>query len=122
VVLVDERANAAQRDALVAFARNQAGKAGQQVVRVDTAPIKVSLDLQTLSGSVVAGREVRLATRKAKATDCICTNEVAYYPPLTRLENFVAGVSTEAEFNGRSLGSRWSSPNSRSAYMGIFAE
>jgi len=122
VVLVDERANAAQRDALVGFARRQAGKAGETVVRVEATPIKMTLDLQTLTGSVVAGREVKLATRKAKPSDCICTNEVAYYPPLTRLENFVAGVSTEAEFKGRGLGTRWSVPNSRSAYMGVFAE
>lgn len=122
VVLVDDRANPAQRDALVGFARSQAGKAGEKVVRVEATPIKMSLDLKTLSGSLTAGREVRLATRKAKPTDCICTNEVAYYPPLARLDNFAAGVSTEAEFNGRGLGSRWSAPNSRSAYMGLFSE
>jgi len=122
VVLVDTRANAAQRDALVGFARQQAGKAGETVVRVESTPIKMSLDVQTLTGSLVAGKEVKLVTRKAVPTDCICTNEVAYYPPLTHLENFVAGVSTEAEFKGRGLGSRWSMPNSRSAYMGLFAE
>lgn len=122
VVLVDEKANPAQRDALVQFAKQRAGKAGEAVVRVDSAPIAMSLDLQTLSGSLVAGREVKLATRKAKPTDCICTNEVAYYPPLSPLQNFVVGVSTEAEFKGRGLGTRWSSPNTRSAYMGLFTE
>jgi len=67
-----------------------------------------------------AGKSVKLATRKAKPSDCICTNEVAYYPPLAKMQNFAAGVSTEAEFKGRGLGTRWSMPNSRSAYMGVF--
>lgn len=122
VVLVDDRATPAQRDALVGFARRQAGKAGESVVRVEAAPIQMTLDLQTLSGTMTAGRQVKLSTRKAKPSDCICTNEVAYYPPLARLENFAAGVSLDAEFKGRGLGSRWSAPNSRSAYMGLFAE
>ena len=77
------------------------------------------------SFSAKAMREIAYARNivpTVRATDCICTNEVAYYPPLTRLENFAAGVSTEAEFKGRGLGSRWSAPNSRSAYMGTFAE
>ncbi|MFM7072968.1 MAG: DUF1326 domain-containing protein, partial [Planctomycetota bacterium] len=116
LVIVDDRANPAQRDALVAFAKKQTGKAGRSVVRVETQPIEVSVDPGTLVGKVKAGTWVNVLTRKARPNDCICTNEVAYYPPLTSLKYFAAGVCTESEFRGRGLGNRWSLPNSRSAY------
>jgi hypothetical protein len=119
-IIVDEKATDEQRAALVEFAKEHAGKAGQGVVRVDTAPISMSLDTADLRGSLSAGKMVKLSTRKAKATDCICTNEVAYYPPLAKMERFAAGVSVEAEYKGRGLGTQWSTPGSRSAYMGEF--
>lgn len=119
-ILVDERATGEQREALVAFAKEHAGKAGQNVVRVDASPITMSLNTGTLSGNLQAGKSVKLVTRKAKKGDCICMNEVAYYPPLTRVTNFAAGVATEGEFSGKGLGTSWSVPQSRSAYMGTF--
>jgi hypothetical protein len=105
---------------LVAFAKKQTGKAGRSVVRVETQSIEVSVDPGTLVGKVKAGTWVNVLTRKARPNDCICTNEVAYYPPLTSLKYFAAGVCTESEFRGRGLGNRWSLPNSRSAYLGEF--
>lgn len=119
-VIVDKRATPQQREALIAFAKEHAGRAGREVVRIDDAAIQMSLDLGSLAGYLEAGKMVKLATRKAKATDCICTNEVAYYPPLAKLQNFAAGVSVEAEYKGRGLGTTWSTPNSRSAYMATF--
>ena len=119
-IIVDERATGEQRDALIAFVKDHAGRAGKDVVRVDAAPINMSLDTAELRGNLQAGELVKLTTRKAKATDCICTNEVAYYPPLTKLDRFAAGVSIEAEYKGKGLGTTWSTPNSRSAYVGEF--
>lgn len=119
-IIVDDKASDAQRTALVAFAKQHAGKAGREVVRVDAAPIQMSLDTHELKGNLAAGQIVKLSTRKAKSTDCICTNEVAYYPPLAKVDQFAAGVSIEAEYKGRGLGTSWSTPNSRSAYMGTF--
>lgn len=119
-IVVDEKASAEQREALIAFAKEHAGRAGKEVVRVDSAPIEMSLDLGTLDGHLKAGKIVTLGTRKAVKTDCICTNEVAFYPPLAKLQNFAAGVSTEAEYRGRGLGTTWSTPGSRSAYMATF--
>jgi hypothetical protein len=121
VVYVDERANSQQREALVDFVKEHSGKAGKAVVRVDAAPIKMSLDTNSLVSTLEAGKAVKILTRKAKEGDCICKNEVAYYPPLAKVDNFAAGVTVEGEFNGRGLASRWSTPESRSAYMGTFA-
>jgi hypothetical protein len=63
---------------------------------------------------------VKLSTRKAKPGDCICSNELAFYPPLAKVDRFVPGVSLEAEYKGRGLGTSWSTPDSRSSYMGEF--
>jgi hypothetical protein len=119
-IIVDEKATDEQRAALVEFVKDHAGRAGKEIVRVDAAPISMSLDTAELRGNLQAGELVKLTTRKAKATDCICSNEVAYYPPLAKVDRFAAGVSIEAEYKGKGLGTRWSTPNSRSAYMGEF--
>jgi hypothetical protein len=119
-IIVDAKATPEQREALVAFAKEHSGRAGQEVVRVDVAPIQMSLDSGELRGRLIAGNLVKLETRKARPTDCICSNEVAFYPPLAQVERFAAGVSIEAEYNGRGLGATWSTPCSRSAYAGEF--
>ena len=119
-ILVDDKATEEQRDALVAFAKEHAGRAGKKVVRVDSAPITMSLDTGSLEGNLKAGKAVKLVTRKAKKGDCICMNEIDYYPPLAQITNFAAGVATEGEFSGKGLGTSWSIPQSRSAYVGTF--
>jgi hypothetical protein len=121
VVFVDDRADDQQRDALVSFARQHAGRAGEAVVKVESMPITMSLDEFELKGQLEAGKCVKMETRAARQGDCICSNERAYYPPLAKVENFAPGVTTEGWFSGRGLGSRWSTPNSRSAYMATFA-
>ena len=119
-IIVDAKATPEQREALIAFAKDHTGRAGKEVVRVDTVPIQMSLDSTDLRGHLQAGELVKLTTRKTKPGDCICSNEVAFYPPLTQLERFAPGVSIEAEFKGRGLGATWSTPESRSAYVGEF--
>lgn len=121
MIVVDENATPPQRDALIGFATQQAGKAGQDVVRVITAPISMDLDLVGLTATLRAGECVRLLTRTARPGDCICSNEVAYYPPLARVENFVPGVTVDGRVSARSLGTSWSIPDTRTAYMATFA-
>lgn len=120
VILVDERATSEQRSALVDFAKEHSGLAGKVVARVDSSPIKISLNQHDLVAKLDAGKSAKILTRKAREGDCICRNEVAYYPPLAKVDNFAAGVTVEGEFNGRGLSTRWSIPQSRSAYMGTF--
>lgn len=119
-IIVDEKATAEQRDALVAFAKEHAGRATDKVVRIDAAPIEMSLDTIELTGSLKAGNSVKLVTRKCGEKDCICCNEIAYYPPLAQVTNFAPGVAIEGQFTGKGLGTNWSVPQSRSAYMGTF--
>jgi hypothetical protein len=119
-IIVDSKASAEQRDALISFVKDHTGRAGKEVVRVDAAPISMSLDTAELKGSLKAGDVVKLTTRKARPGDCICSNELAFYPPLAQVDRFVPGVSIEAEYKGRGLGTTWSTPDSRSSYMGEF--
>ncbi len=121
IVLVDEKASKRQQTALISFAKQHGGRAGTAVVRVDRKSINMSLDTVELNGKLTAGKEVVLNTRKARLGDCICSNESAYYPPLAKIDNFAPGVTLQGEFKGRGLGTQWSTPGARSAYMGTFA-
>ena len=83
-------------------------------------PIEMELDNAKLTGNLQVGKLVTLKTRKARPQDCICSNESAYYPPLVKLAGFVPGVTIEGDVSARALGSRWSIPDSRTAYLGKF--
>ena len=120
IVYVDEEATAKQQLALVDFAKSQIGKAGHDVVEVRRAPIAMELNFSNLTGSLQVGSFVKLQTRRARPDDCICSNESAYYPPLAKLAGFAPGVTLEGDVSARALGSRWSIPDSRTAYLGRF--
>jgi hypothetical protein len=120
LIVVDEDASPEQRNALVAFAKEQAGSACKSVKKVETAPIEMKLDTFELHGSMKAGDFAELSVRKAGDGDCICSNETGYYPPLVSLENAVPGVTTEGAVTARALKTRWDIPGTRSAYMGTF--
>ena len=83
-VIVDSKATAKQREALLTFVKEHTGRAGREIVRVDSAPIQMSLDTAELKGNLKAGEVVKISTRKAKQGDCICSNEVQFYPPLAQ--------------------------------------
>ncbi len=119
-VIVDSKATAKQREALLTFVKEHTGRAGREIVRVDSAPIEMSLDTAELKGNLKAGEVVKISTRKAKQGDCICSNEVQFYPPLAAMDRFAAGVAIEAEYKGNGLGAIWSTPESRSVYVGEF--
>jgi len=120
IVYVDEKATDDQHAALLKFVRKHTGRAGRSVVRVTKAPIEMSVNEDRLDARLDVGKAVKVVARKARPDDCICSNESAYYPPLAKVSFFAPGVTTVNEFKGRGLGSRWSTPGARSAYMAIF--
>lgn len=122
VILVDEQANTEQREALADFAKQQAGKLAGTVVRVEALPIDMKLDHVEMVASLKAGDEVSMTTRKLKAGDCVCTNEEIYYPPLTKVENSAPAFTLDGSFSGKGLGSTWSAPETRSAFLATFGE
>jgi hypothetical protein len=121
LVMIDHRADSRQREALVEFLRAQVPGIVENAERIVPTSIHMDLDTEQLDGYLQAGESVRLVTRRARAGDCICSNETGYYPPLAPLESYVPGVTTEGQVTARPLGTTWSIPQSRTAYMGTFA-
>ncbi|HXJ94283.1 MAG TPA: DUF1326 domain-containing protein [Terriglobia bacterium] len=123
ILIVDQRANAAERNALEGFVRSEAGKLVGDVVRVETAPIQVSVGQGDEHGSVSveAGKLVRIRTRSLCAGDHICGNEEVYYPPLVRTAHAMPAFTLEDAFHGQGLGTAWTRADARSAFVGTFA-
>jgi hypothetical protein len=121
VILVDARATPQQRDALVDFVKTRAGKVAGDVVRVDSLPIEMELDHINMVGKLKAGSEVEILTRKLNSKDCVCTNEVTFYPPLSKVDNSAPAYTVDGRFDGAGLNVRWSAPKSRSAFLATFA-
>jgi hypothetical protein len=120
VLILDERANSQQRQALVEFVKSAAGPLVKDVVRLDTAPI--ALEMSGAHGSVklVAGNLARVATRGLCQGDHLCGNEEVYYPPLTKLAHAMPAYTLNAAFTGQGLGEVWNRSDARSAFVGSF--
>ena len=121
IVVVDRSADPQQQAALKDFVLSQTGIRADDVADVQRAEISMQFDVDNLSATVTVGDIAHLETRKARKGDCICSNESAFYPPLTKLLAFAPGVTIEGEVTARRLSTRWSIPDSRTAYMGLFS-
>ena len=125
VLIVDSRADATQRLALQSFAKRMGGDLLQDVVRVDYQPIQFHLqdnDLHSMVASMTAGPEAKIETRPLGEADHICRNEEVWYPPLTKLSHAMPAYSVAHSFYGEGLGTKWSNPYKRSAFLGTFVQ
>lgn len=121
VILVDEQASLEQRAALVSFVKQHAANVVGDVVRVSALPIDMQLDHVEMVGLLTAGSEVELTTREMGEGDCVCTNEVVFYPPLADVQNSEPAFTVAGRFAGRGLGTQWSIPSTRSSFLATFA-
>ncbi|MEX2140803.1 MAG: DUF1326 domain-containing protein [Pirellulales bacterium] len=126
VLIIDKAANAKQRDALVRFARQQAGSVLGKTVKVETAPIAVDVCLAGCAkdgcASVRAGKLVEIETRCLGGDDHVCGNEELYYPPLTKVAGARAAYTVAGAFRGEGLDTQFNEANRRSAYLGAFSD
>jgi hypothetical protein len=125
VMLVDEQATQAQREALVSFAEHMGGKLVSSVVRVIPTTIEMNVlrDHDHHGQAVLrAGTFAEIQTRALNEGDHSCGAEVTYYPPLTKLEHSMAAVATTDQYQGPGLGVDWDRHGKRSAFVGSFAE
>jgi hypothetical protein len=125
VMLVDEQATPAQREALVSFAEHMGGKLVSSVVRVIPTTIEMNVlrDHEHHAQAILrAGSFAEIQTRALNEGDHSCGAEVTYYPPLTKLEHSMAAVATTDEYQGPGLGVDWDRHGKRSAFVGTFAE
>jgi hypothetical protein len=123
VLILDEKASAAQRTALTRFAKQMSGDLLQDVVRTEIQPISFTIEgsVHEAKATVVAGNLARLQTRAIQDIDAIChSNEGIWYQPLTKLEHAMPAYALAHKFAGEGLGATWSSPEKRSAFVGTF--
>jgi Protein of unknown function (DUF1326) len=120
IIIVDESATARQRDALAQFASQYAQHAGE-TVKVVSAPIHMSVDHFEMVAKLKAGSYARVVTRKLGDRDCVCSNEKAFYPPLCDVKNAAPALTVEGQFSGPGLGTQWSNPSTRSAFLASFS-
>jgi hypothetical protein len=122
VVIVDSKANAAQREALVRFAQQQGGQLLQNIVKVEAASININgCPCKENACFEVDATVANLKTRCLDAAhDKVCGNEFAFYPPLANnVKTIPAGV-VEHAFRGTGLGETWSDSDRRAGYVGSF--
>ena len=123
VLIVDSRANAAQRTALESFAKAQAGNLLANVVQVDYVPIELTVQnnsVHSATAKLTAGSLAEIRTRALSELDHVCGNEEVFYPPLNKLEHAMPAYTEADSFQGEGLGETWSTPRRRSSFVGTF--
>lgn len=120
VLLVDEKASAEQQEALMAFVRNSAKDLSRNIVNVERVPFELKNDHIDNVGVFKAGKLAEIRTRKLQKGDCVCTNEVVYYQPLTEIDNASPAYSLKLSWQGEKLGTRFTNRGIRSAFLGTF--
>jgi hypothetical protein len=123
VVVVDQKAGAAQQKALVEFAQAMSGQLLKNVVRVEVAPIRVELtghDGHYTNATVQAGDIAGVRTRSIGNKDHLCGNEEVYYPPLAEMTHAMPAVAELDQYRGDDLGVSWTVHGKRSAFVGSF--
>jgi hypothetical protein len=123
VVIVDERANPEQRLALKSFAQRMGGDLLQDVVKVNYDKIDLAFEGNNLHGAkatLTAGTLAKIQTRAINEGDHLCSNEITWYGPLTKLDHAMPAYAMAHSYNGKELNTTWSSPEKRSAFVGQF--
>ena len=124
LIIVDDKATGAQRDALVQLARREGGELIRNVIAVNSAPIELTVGECKEGGcsSLIVGKVARIETRCVDPHhDKICGNESAFYPPLSKDVEAQTAVALEHSFQGKGFNETWKDANRRGAYVGSFA-
>ena len=119
VVLVDERANAVQRQALLNMARNLAPSVVQSVVETRAVPITFKRAGDNVKVQA-AEASLDVVTGVPHSPNC---GALKWFEPLARTENAEIGVTLSQEWSGTALGPRWRqvSDDKRSSFVGKFS-
>ncbi len=123
VLIVDAKASDLQRAALIQFAKKMGGELFADVVSVEVRPINLTFadnNLHSVRAKLTAGELASIETRPIVTTDQICRHESTYYSPLTPTTHAMAGYTLANTFTGKGLGTNWSMPEKRSAFVANF--
>jgi hypothetical protein len=123
VLILDERANAEQRAALHGFAQEMGGRMFENIVRTETAPIRLEMEYEgehPAAAHLKAGTLAAIDTRPITNHDKICGHEEVYYRPLAPTSHAMPAVADLDRFQGQGLNVIWSLSGKRSAFVGHF--
>lgn len=120
VILVDERANSTQRDALVSFVKESAKEFTDNIQKVVSAPIELVSNLEEGKGKFVAGDLAKIETRALAKGDCVCTNEQVFYDPLSAVKNSKPAFASTLSYTGEGFDRTWTTHGQRSAFLATF--
>jgi hypothetical protein len=136
VLIVDDRADSRQHEALVALARDLGGARLGHVTEIKSARISLKVEPHAMNeprehathgmpqaprASFWAAGLAQIVTRPLDERDHACGNEVIAYPPLSRGVEVKPAYTLGHQFKGSGLGTRWDDPNCRSSFVGHFA-
>ena len=120
LILVDEKADSDQRDALVAFVKHTAETYTENIVRVIAAPLSLNNDHITGEAKFKAGEFAAIETRGLRKNDCVCTNELVYYQPLTKVKDASPAYTNSVRYEGPGMDSSYDMRGLRSAFLATF--
>jgi hypothetical protein len=123
VLIVDERANREQKDALVALAKQEGGELLRNVVAVRKTRVEMSVcDCDGGGCGKLRAGDACIETRCLDHKhDKVCGNESAFFPPLARDVKAQPALAAENVYTGKGLDGTWKDSGRRSAYLGTFA-
>ena len=138
VLIVDEKADSRQREALIAMARSLGGRRLNHVVDVKTSRISLRVEAHHADeprspahaghgmphaplASFSAPGLAEILTRPLGDGDHFCGNETVAYSPLSRGVSALPAYTLRHQFKGAGLGGNWDDPNCRSSFVGHFA-
>jgi hypothetical protein len=137
VVIVDSRADATQREALIDMAKTLGGARLAHVTAIATARMRLTLEDHSSSkadsahpqhamphsarASFWAAGIAQIVTRPLDDRDHFCGNEVVAYAPLSKAVDVQPAYTLGHQFKGEGLDTRWDDPNCRSSFVGHFA-
>jgi hypothetical protein len=114
-IRVDERATAAQREALVALARSLSPIV-RDIVDLKAVPISFRRDADGLA--VTAGEaSLDVATKVDHSPTC---GAVQWFTPLAATTSSALGHTNSEAWSGSSLGTQWSMGDKRASFYGAF--
>jgi hypothetical protein len=136
VLIVDNRANARQHEALVDLAKTLGGARLGHVRAVATTRMRLTLENHPAAkgdevhnahtmphsprASFWAAGIAQIVTRPLDDRDHFCGNEEVAYPPLSKAVEVQPAYTLGHEFKGEGLDTRWDDPNCRSSFVGHF--
>jgi hypothetical protein len=120
IIVVDDRATAAQQKALVAFVQHQGGQLFANVEHVERQPVVLEVSNKQGRARMQAGTVAAIETRGVSSRDHVCGNEVTFYQPLTPVEHAIPAVALTDSYQGKHLGETWELHGKRSAFVGTF--